>query len=81
MTKGQQGVYDVLSKYGPLPDHALVPLAQHVVQTHLSSSGIRTRRKELVDLGLVGLVEQVADAYITMPSGRQAKVYRTTGSF
>lgn len=73
MTQGQQGVYDVLSKYGPLPDHALVPLAQHVVPTHLSSSGIRTRRHELVEMGAV---EQVPDEFITMPSGRRAKVYR-----
>lgn len=75
MTHGQQGVYDVLTEYGPLPDHALVPLAQHVVPTHLSSSGIRTRRHELVEMGLV---EAVPNETITMPSGRRAKVYRVT---
>lgn len=53
VSKGQADVYDVLRRYGPLPDHALVPLAQHVTQVHQSSSSIRTRRHELAVVGLV----------------------------
>lgn len=53
VTSAQQAVYYVLKHYGPLPDHALVPLAQHVTLIHQSSSGIRSRRAELVRKGLV----------------------------
>lgn len=48
----QYAIYSVLKNFGPLPDHALIPIAQHVLHTRQASSGIRTRRKELVDLGL-----------------------------
>lgn len=66
----QAAVYDVLKQYGPLADHALVPLAQHQLQIHQSSSGIRTRRAELVDKGLA-----IAVASTTTGSGRCASVY------
>lgn len=52
----QAAVYEVLRQYGPIADHALVPLAQHQMQVHQSSSGIRTRRHELSALGLVAQV-------------------------
>lgn len=71
VTPSQAEVYAVLELYGPLPDHALVPLAQHVVQTHQSSSGIRSRRAELVDLGLV----RETDRRVKMPSGRNARTF------
>lgn len=71
VTDSQKQIYDTLKTYGPLPDHALVPLAQHVTQVHQSSSGIRSRRHELSDKGLVG---DTGDR-IVMPSGRKAKVY------
>lgn len=71
VTDSQAAVYDVLKKRGPLPDHALVPLAQHVMQVHQSSSGIRTRRSELQDAGLVRLVGEERTA-----SGRRAGVFK-----
>ena len=70
MTASQELVLSVLQKYGPLPDHALVPLVQHVAQAHMSSSGIRSRRAELVDQGELVLVDEVR-----MPSGRKAAVW------
>ena len=70
MTNGQTTVFNVLKEHGPLPDHALVPLAQHVANAKMSSSGIRTRRAELVDQGLVEEVDTVK-----MPSGRLASVW------
>lgn len=70
LTANQQAVRSVLERYGPLPDHALVPLVQHVAQIHQSSSGIRTRRSELVGLGIAEEVDT-----ITMPSGRPASVW------
>lgn len=66
----QREVYDAVERFGPIPDHALVPLAQHVSRVHQSSSGIRTRRAELTDAGLVKSVAQVK-----MPSGRTAHVW------
>jgi hypothetical protein len=70
MTTSQKEVLHVLNQYGPLPDTALVPIAQHILDVHQSSSGIRTRRSELTSLGEV---EQVST--ITLPSGRTAKVW------
>jgi hypothetical protein len=70
MTTGQTAVLNVLKQHGPLPDHALVPLVQHVAQAKMSSSGIRTRRSELADAGHVKPVDE-----IKMPSGRNAVVW------
>lgn len=70
MTPGQNAVYSVLKQHGPLPDHALVPLTQHVAEIRMSSSGIRSRRAELVDSNLVEEVDTVR-----MPSGRLASVW------
>lgn len=66
----QLEVYETLRRYGPLPDHALVPLAQHVVRIPQSSSGIRSRRAELARSGFVESINEV-----TMPSGRKAHVW------
>jgi hypothetical protein len=71
VTDNQAVVYDVLKQHGPLPDHALVPIAQHVEKVHQTSSGIRSRRAELVAAGLV----RQSQVKITMPSGRKAKVW------
>ena len=60
----------MLKEHGPLPDHALVPLAQHVAQVRQSSSGIRSRRAELVAREIVTEVDE-----IKMPSGRKATVW------
>jgi hypothetical protein len=70
VTQGQADVYDVLAQYGPLADHALVPLAQHMLAVHQSSSGIRTRRRELQNIGLVQCVDTVKTG-----SGRLALVF------
>lgn len=74
MTDSQKAVLNVLATYGPLPDHALVPLTQHVANVHQSSSGIRTRRSEL---STVGYVKETGDR-IKMPSGRTAAVWSAT---
>lgn len=72
VTQSQADVYRVIKSIGkPLPDHALVPLAQHVAPVHQSSSGIRSRRKELTDLGLV---KQVGNT--TTASGRTARTFK-----
>lgn len=56
VTDAQADVYNVIKDFAPpggIPDHALVPLAQHAVGVRQSSSGIRTRRHELVELDLL----------------------------
>lgn len=70
LTDNQTAVLDVIRQYGPIADHALVPLAQHQMQVHQSSSGIRTRRSELA---LHGLVVEVATS--KTGSGRTARVW------
>ncbi len=70
MTISQETILAVLRKHGPLPDHALVPIVQHVAGAHMSSSGIRSRRAELAEQNLVKAVDT-----IKMPSGRRAKVW------
>lgn len=73
VTPSQAEVYKVLKSNGKgLPDHALVPLAQHVSGVRLSSSGIRTRRKELTDAGLVVAAAKTAKT----GSGRTAQVWK-----
>lgn len=59
VTNAQADVYTVIEEFGPLPDHALVPLAQHAMGIRQSSSGIRTRRHELAELGLLTLSPKV----------------------
>jgi hypothetical protein len=76
LTPAQIEVYETLRTYGPLPDHALVPLAQHVVQTRQSSSGIRTRRHELERLQLV---KPTGDT-IKTASGRDANVFEAVSA-
>lgn len=72
VTDAQAEVYAVLKQFGPLPDHALVPLAQHVIHAHQSSSGIRSRRAELEDKHLVTAEPDFA---ITA-SGRRAFIWK-----
>lgn len=73
VTNAQAAVYSVLKQFGSkgLPDHALVPLAQHVMGEHQASSGIRTRRAELVRLGLA-----IEDGKVTTSSGRKARTFK-----
>ena len=70
MTKSQKAVLDALDKYGPIADHALVPIMQHEAGARMSSSSIRSRRAELTAEDLVGAVGTVK-----MPSGRHASVW------
>lgn len=71
VTPSQKDVYDVLKSYGPMPDHALVPLAQHALNVHQTSSGIRTRRVELRRKGLVAVAGSTKTG-----SGRTATLYK-----
>jgi hypothetical protein len=70
VTPAQADVYNVLEQRGPLPDHALVPLAQHVLRSPQSSSGIRSRRAELASEGLVRRIGSEPTR-----SGRQAGIF------
>jgi hypothetical protein len=72
VTERQAEVYRVMrSVRRPVADHALVPLAQHMSSVHQSSSGIRSRRAELTQKGLV-----IPTGSTTTGSGRKAVVYR-----
>lgn len=71
VTPAQEAVYNVLKQFGQMPDHALVPLAQHAAGVHLSSSGIRTRRRELERLGLV----KDTGKTVRTGSGRKAVIF------
>jgi hypothetical protein len=71
LTESQEAVLSVLKAHGPLPDHALVPLVQHVAGHRISSSGVRTRRNELVALGKA----RQSKNEIKMPSGRHAHTW------
>jgi len=71
MTASQQAVLNAVKQYGPITDAALVPLMQHLDQAKMSSSGIRSRRAELVEKGLVTACDT-----IKMPSGRLANVWQ-----
>lgn len=71
VTKSQAEVYGVFTNFGvALPDHALVPLAQHALRSKQSSSGIRSRRHELVAKGLLRVQGETKTG-----SGRKAVVY------
>jgi len=71
LTESQLDVLHVIRHHGPLPDHALVPIVQHVAGAHWSSSGIRTRRRELEHRGLVE-----AAGVVSTSSGRSAQLFR-----
>lgn len=73
MTAGQTAVFEAVTKYGPLTDAALVPLVQHLANERMSSSGIRTRRSELVAMRKLRQRGEVK-----MPSGRYAALWGTT---
>lgn len=67
----QQEVLDTLRRLGPLTDRALVAILYSADGPSQSPSGIRTRRSELWDMGLVydsGLRN-------TAPSGRREIIW------
>lgn len=71
----QIDIWWVLTKYGALPDFALIEVYKAEVNaemvTRQSDSGIRTRRKELTSLGLVRFTGRYAET----PGGRSAQVW------
>lgn len=72
LTDGQAEVYKVMRSFGrALPDHVLVPLYQHAAALRQASSGIRSRRHELLELGLVR-----EDKLTRTASGRAAKTFK-----
>lgn len=77
LTPHQADVYSAMKDWSrAIPDHALVPLVQHVAGHHISSSGVRTRRSELEALGLV---REVPSAAVKLPSGRKARAFKVVG--
>lgn len=70
VTSTQEEVYNVIATDGPMADVVLVPVVQHVGALHQSSSGIRTRRKELESKNLI-----VEVSTKRLPSGRKARVF------
>lgn len=54
LTRTRQNILDSLRRWGPMTDEAIWKSLVREGQDHLTSvSGARTRRKELVDIGLV----------------------------
>lgn len=79
VTENQQHVLNVLRNEGPMTDVQLVRRYNYwhgavVNMPRQSESGIRTRRAELVDKGLVRALIDDEGEYVTqrLPSGRQA---------
>lgn len=70
MTSNQKEVLRTLEVWGPMPDVALVPIAQHVMRSRQSSSGIRSRRAELARSGKITQIDEME-----LPSGRKAAVW------
>lgn len=72
----QRDVYNAFLMFGPVPDHVLVNGMQSLAKLgrvkHQSESGIRTRRSELVEKGLV---EDTGER-VVLPSGRKSIVWR-----
>lgn len=52
MTETQHKVLAILREYGPLSDYGIMHVAK-AHQLYTSPSGLRTRRAELVEMGLV----------------------------
>ncbi|MBA7551343.1 hypothetical protein ES705_43883 [subsurface metagenome] len=69
--ESQARVYVLLHRFGPCSDERLIRFAESR-GVMMSRSGIRTRRSELVDLGLV----EDSDYKIKLKSGRKAIVWK-----
>lgn len=70
ITNGQQAVLEGFKTLGPCDDTALAVYVHHIADNNMSSSGIRTRRRELQDKGLVETVGSKL-----LPSGREAAIH------
>lgn len=71
LTNGQCAVLTAFREFGPMTDVALAVYVHHVAQESMSSSGIRSRRAELVAKGLLDVIGTKA-----MKSGRRAAVHQ-----
>ena len=73
ITNGQRSVLEAFKTLGSMDDTALAVYVHHIADTGMSSSGIRTRRRELQDLGLVTVVGTKR-----LASGRSAAIHGIT---
>lgn len=73
MTRGQEAVLSAFREFGPMTDVALATYVHHVSSVPMSSSGIRTRRSELVRMDMLTAVDR-----IKLKSGRFARIHALT---
>lgn len=73
LTAGQVAVLRAFSDFGPMDDTALTVYVHHVADVAMSSSGIRSRRAELVRKGLL-----TASDIKLLKSGRTASIHSIT---
>lgn len=78
VTAKQAAVLDVLRHYGPLTDEQIRNYHRAKAYPWQSDSGLRTRRKELVELGKVEPVTMLGGDVFKRPtvSGRESIVWR-----
>lgn len=72
LRESQRLIYRLLEQHGPMSDVEIY--GRMVGVTKISSSGCRTRRKELVEKGYV----QATGRTVKLSSGRQAIVWEVT---
>lgn len=70
MTRGQQAVLKAFQEFGPMTDTALAVYVHHTSPLVMASSGIRTRRSELVKMGYLTVVGETK-----LKSGRTALIH------
>jgi len=73
LTKGQRTVLAAFKSFGAMDDLALTVYVHHVAESPMSSSGIRSRRAELVRKGLLTVT-----GVKTLKSGRAAAIHGIT---
>lgn len=73
LTNGQIAVLNAFYEFGPMTDITLTAYVHHTSPKNMASSGIRTRRSELVRKGLVEKVDEKK-----LKSGRMAAVHTLT---
>jgi hypothetical protein len=73
LSAGQITVLRAFHEFGPMDDTALAVYVHHVAEQPMSSSGIRTRRAELVRKGLLAVVRTKR-----VKSGRRAAIHGLT---
>lgn len=73
LTAGQEAVLRAFYEFAPMDDTALTVYVHHISGRSMSSSGIRSRRAELVRKGLVAVT-----GVKTLKSGRNAAIHGIT---